>query len=111
MCNHEVVPNYLRTRLDPKVQERLDPLLTKAETVTNEAATKQVTAYTKMTNNLGQVFQHAVDEFDQKSNQRMQPPNKWSPADTASLQTMKHLGRGLAALRNLPNYQIRPPNM
>jgi hypothetical protein len=39
MFNHEIAPNYLRTKLEPDVEEKTQQLTNKAQQVTQDLAT------------------------------------------------------------------------
>ncbi|GFR97754.1 mediator of RNA polymerase II transcription subunit 8 [Elysia marginata] len=50
--SHEVVPDYLRTKPEPEVEDRVQMLTAKASSITQEATQKQLTMLNKITANL-----------------------------------------------------------
>lgn len=52
VVNHEMVPDYLRTKPDLEIEEQEKSLVSKCSTITPEAAVKQVNAMTKLVENI-----------------------------------------------------------
>ncbi|KAK0064950.1 mediator of RNA polymerase II transcription subunit 8, partial [Biomphalaria pfeifferi] len=83
--NHEVVPDYLRTKPEPEVEEKVQLLSVKASSITPEVAQKQLTALNKITSNILDIINASSDEWDKDSNQKNVVPSTSSPQDTLTL--------------------------
>ncbi|CAL1545965.1 unnamed protein product [Lymnaea stagnalis] len=83
--NHEVVPDYLRTKPEPEVEEKVQLLSVKASSITPEVAQKQLTALNKITSNILDIINASSDEWDKDSSQKNSLPPTSVPTETATL--------------------------
>ncbi|XP_075037805.1 mediator of RNA polymerase II transcription subunit 8 [Mixophyes fleayi] len=95
--SHEVVPDHLRTKPDPEVEEQEKQLSTEAARITPEAAQKQVQSMNKMCSNL---LEKLIKE-DRDSDVASLRQNKqtYNPADTNALVAAVAFGKGLSNRR------------
>ncbi|XP_059149410.1 mediator of RNA polymerase II transcription subunit 8-B-like isoform X2 [Physella acuta] len=106
--NHEVVPDYLRTKPEPEVEEKVQLLSVKASSITPEVAQKQLTALNKITSNILDIINASSDEWEKDSSQKNAPPQTSSAQDTAFLIGMITKGTNLR-LDNSGKMQQGPP--
>ncbi|KAK6991194.1 mediator of RNA polymerase II transcription subunit 8 [Biomphalaria glabrata] len=105
--NHEVVPDYLRTKPEPEVEEKVQLLSVKASSITPEVAQKQLTALNKITSNILDIINASSDEWDKDSNQKNVVPSTSSPQDTLTL--ISAITKGSKLRRPDPTMQQCPP--
>ncbi|RUS84244.1 hypothetical protein EGW08_007996 [Elysia chlorotica] len=82
--SHEVVPDYLRTKPDPEVEERVQMLSVKASSITQDATQKQLTMLNKITANLLDTISvpSASDEREKELSLKNALPQTSSQQDT-----------------------------
>ncbi|XP_038049612.1 mediator of RNA polymerase II transcription subunit 8-like [Patiria miniata] len=99
--NHEVVPNYLRTKAEPEVEERELQLKQKAATITPEQAQqKQINSMNKLVNRLLDMVNNAKDDWEgDNTAMRLANLGNSNPADTATLIGAVTTGRNLKPIR------------
>ncbi|BFY99670.1 hypothetical protein BsWGS_02710 [Bradybaena similaris] len=84
--NHEVVPDYLRTKPEPEVEEKVQMLSSKAASITPEVAQKQLTMLNKITSNILDIINASSDDWDKDSaSQKNALPPTSSQQETAML--------------------------
>lgn len=94
VVNHEMVPDYLRTKPDPEIEEFEKNLQIKASTISPEAAVKQVNAMTKLVDNiLNLIKANSARADSEMSRQAMKP--SYVPSETNDLIMAVSSGRGL----------------
>merc|ERR1712110_80932 len=83
--NHEVVPDCLRTKLEPEVEEKVQLLSVKASSIAPEMAQKQLTMLNKITSNILDLINASSDVGDRDSNTKNTLPQTSSAQETAML--------------------------
>lgn len=95
--NHEVAPNYLRTKPMPDVEEKTQQLIAKAQQITQDLAQKQLTNLNKVSSNLLDIINSAKDEWENDSSQKINQPQTSSATDTNTLVGTLLVGKNLRA--------------
>ncbi|XP_066232160.1 mediator of RNA polymerase II transcription subunit 8 isoform X6 [Saccopteryx leptura] len=95
--SHEVVPDHLRTKPDPEVEEQEKQLTTDAARIGADAAQKQIQSLNKMCSNLLE----KISKEERESESGGLRPNKqtFNPADTNALVAAVAFGKGLSNWR------------
>jgi len=83
--NHEVVPDYLRTKPEPEVEDKLTLLSVKASSITLDMAQKQLNMLNKITSNILDLINASSDIGERDTSARNAHPTTSSPADTQML--------------------------
>lgn len=97
IVNHEMVPDYLRTKPDPEIEELEKNLQLKASTITPELAVKQINAMTKMVDHiLATIKANSARADNEMSRQGMRP--SYNPGETNELVMAVGIGRGLGMM-------------
>jgi len=102
--NHEVVPDYLRTKPEPEVEEKLTLLGVKASSITPEMTQKQLTMLNKITSNLLDVINAANEVGDKDASQRNSMPQTSVPQETHML--ISAITKGTKLRRAEPQLQM-----
>lgn len=102
-CNHDLVPDYLRTKPEPEVEEKIQQLINKAGTISADTSQKQLTSLNKITSNLLDIINSAKDEWENDSSQKSAQPSTSSPQETTSL--VGAITKGLRLRRPDPTMQ------
>jgi len=92
--NHEVVPDYLRTKPEPEVEEKTQLLIVKASSITPEMAQKQLTMLNKITSNILDLIDASSDVGDRDSGKNTVPQTS-NPSDTNILLAAVTKGKNL----------------
>ncbi|MEE6495112.1 hypothetical protein FKM82_001956 [Ascaphus truei] len=95
--SHEVVPDHLRTKPDPEVEEQEKQLSTEAARITPEVAQKQVQSMNKMCSNLLEKI--GKEERDSEIGGLRQNKQTYNPTDTHALVAAVAFGKGLSNRR------------
>ncbi|XP_063795405.1 mediator of RNA polymerase II transcription subunit 8 [Pseudophryne corroboree] len=95
--SHEVVPDHLRTKPDPEVEEQEKQLSAEAARITPEAAQKQVQSMNKMCSNLLEKL--IKEDRDSDVGSLRQNKQTYNPADTNALVAAVAFGKGLSNRR------------
>ncbi|KAM8930113.1 mediator of RNA polymerase II transcription subunit 8 [Pelodytes ibericus] len=95
--SHEVVPDHLRTKPDPDVEEQEKQLIAEAARMTPEAAQKQVQGLNKMCSNLLEKI--IKDERESEIGSLRQNKQTYNPTDTNALVAAVAFGKGLSNRR------------
>ncbi|ESP01274.1 hypothetical protein LOTGIDRAFT_186104 [Lottia gigantea] len=113
MCNHEVVPDYLRTKPETDVEEKINQLNTKAGTIPSDNAQKQLNNLNKITSNILDIINSYKEEWDNESKQKTQQPQTSSQAETNTLIAAISMGKGLRLQSQISQQQMQQqmPNM
>ncbi|XP_071053833.1 mediator of RNA polymerase II transcription subunit 8 [Onthophagus taurus] len=92
---HDLVPDYLRTKLEPMAESKMLHFEQKAATVTYENAQKQVAAYQKVVSNIWDIVSKTREEWEVESSSRGNTQQHSSVSDTHLLVTAIGMGKGL----------------
>ncbi|XP_075688779.1 mediator of RNA polymerase II transcription subunit 8 [Rhinoderma darwinii] len=95
--SHEVVPDHLRTKPDPEVEEQEKQLNAEASRITPEVAQKQVQNMNKLCNNLLEKIIKEERESEVASLRQNKPT--YNPTDTNALVVAVAFGKGLSNRR------------
>lgn len=107
VVNHEMVPDYLRTKPDPEIEEFEKNLQIRAATISSDAAVKQINAMTKLVDSiLNTIKTNSARADSEMSRQAIRP--SFSPNDTNELIMAVSNGRGLGAGLQLRGVQMDP---
>ncbi|GFS61528.1 mediator of RNA polymerase II transcription subunit 8 [Trichonephila inaurata madagascariensis] len=107
--NHEIVPDYLRTKPDPEVESREQQFLLKSHSIPMDIAQKQITAITKIVNNILDTVKANRDAWENDSGQRASATQTSSLADTSALICAITVGKGLKPTTGSPKGQPTNP--
>ncbi|XP_067936367.1 mediator of RNA polymerase II transcription subunit 8-A-like [Watersipora subatra] len=92
--NHEVVPDYLRTKQEIDVEQKIKSVSDKTSILTTDATTKQINALNKSTSSLCTHIQSKRDDHRSEEGQR-RIPESYSKQDTKALVAATAHGKGL----------------
>ncbi|XP_028301357.1 mediator of RNA polymerase II transcription subunit 8-like isoform X2 [Gouania willdenowi] len=97
--SHEIVPDYLRTKPDPEVEEQEKQLSAEATRIGPEVAQKQIQALNKLCFNLLEKLNSPREDRDGESSSMRQNKPSFNPADTSALVGAVAFGKGLSKCR------------
>lgn len=103
--SHDLAPDYLRTKLEPDVEQRMLQLEIKAGNMTPDMAQKQVSAFNKVMNHVWDIVSKAREEWESESGSRSGPQQTTSSSDTHLLVSAVSAGKNL----KMPVPQGQPP--
>lgn len=92
---HDLVPDYLRTKLEPQAEQKMMQLEAKAATVNMDTSHKQLTQYTKVISHVWDIANKAREEWESEAGARATQPPSSNTADTHALLAAVYLGKGL----------------
>uniref|UniRef100_A0A8C5WN28 Mediator of RNA polymerase II transcription subunit 8 n=2 Tax=Elapidae TaxID=8602 RepID=A0A8C5WN28_LATLA len=95
--SHEVVPDHLRTKPDPEVEEQEKQLSTDAARIGTDVAQKQIQSLNKMCSNLLEKINK--EDRESESGGLRQNKQTFNPADTNALVAAVAFGKGLSNRR------------
>ncbi|GIX85714.1 mediator of RNA polymerase II transcription subunit 8 [Caerostris extrusa] len=107
--NHEIVPDYLRTKPDPEIEAREQQFALKSHSIPMDMAQKQITAITKIVNNILDTVKANRDAWESDSGQRASATQTSSLADTSALIMAITHGKGLKPASGSPKGQPTNP--
>ncbi|KFM62173.1 Mediator of RNA polymerase II transcription subunit 8, partial [Stegodyphus mimosarum] len=107
--NHEIVPDYLRTKPDPEIEAREQQYILKCNTMPMDMAQKQITAINKIVNNILDTVKANRDAWENDSGQRASATQTSSLADTTALILAINCGKGLKPPTGSPKGQPSNP--
>ncbi|CAH1772744.1 unnamed protein product, partial [Owenia fusiformis] len=93
--NHEVVPDYLRTKPLPGADEKQLQISTKTGMPPQDIIQKQVANLNKISSNLVELITSSREEWESEQNTKSQLPQTTSQDDTHSLIGATNFGKGL----------------
>ncbi|XP_035621115.1 mediator of RNA polymerase II transcription subunit 8-like isoform X1 [Oncorhynchus keta] len=97
--SHEIVPDHLRTKPDPEVEEQEKQLSAEAARIGPEVAQKQIQTLNKLCSNLLEKLNNPRDDRDADSAAIRQNKPSFNPADTNALVAAVGFGKGLSKCR------------
>lgn len=108
LVNHEMVPDYLRTKPDPEIEEFEKNLQIKASTITPDAAVKQINAMNKLVDNtINTIRANSARADSEMSRQSVKP--SFHNNDTNELIMAISNGKSLRMSHRMTN-QLGPTN-
>lgn len=106
--NHDTAPEYLRTKFEPEIENRLKSISQKASSIAPEQAQKQITAANKISQNMTEMIRSQREECQNELNRNVITPS-FNTADTYQLVAALFLGKGLRPGQDMP--PMKPMNM
>ncbi|KAJ8279397.1 hypothetical protein COCON_G00064630 [Conger conger] len=97
--SHEIVPDHLRTKPDPEVEEQEKQLSAEAARIGPDVAQKQIQTLNKLCSNLLEKLNNPREDRDTESAAMRQNKPSFNPADTTALVAAVGFGKGLAKCR------------
>lgn len=107
--NHDTVPIYLRTKLEPDIENRLNTFQTKANSIAVDQAQKQIQLANKISQNMVELIRNHKEEWENDSKNTM--PQTYSSNDTCLLSAAIFNGKGLRPGTELNVQKLPPVNM
>ncbi|KAH1007626.1 hypothetical protein HUJ04_004838 [Dendroctonus ponderosae] len=102
--SHDLVPPYLRTKLEPMAEQKMIQLELKAQHLQVENAQKQMAAYQKVVSHVWDIVSKAREEWEVEASSRAGTQQNSNQADTHLLVAAVGMGKGLKMGSN-PNGQ------
>ncbi|KAJ8375261.1 hypothetical protein SKAU_G00058410 [Synaphobranchus kaupii] len=97
--SHEIVPDHLRTKPDPEVEEQEKQLSAEAARIGPDVAQKQIQTLNKLCSNLLEKLNNPREDRETESAAMRQNKPSFNPADTTALVAAVGFGKGLAKCR------------
>ncbi|XP_041359568.1 mediator of RNA polymerase II transcription subunit 8-like [Gigantopelta aegis] len=97
--NHEVAPDYLRTKPDADAEVVVNEMSSKVASISSDAAMKQLVSLNKVTSNILDLLNSAREQWDKDASQRTAQPQTSSLTDTHMLIAALQFGKGLRLRR------------
>ncbi|XP_052080141.1 mediator of RNA polymerase II transcription subunit 8-B-like [Mytilus californianus] len=97
--NHEVVPDYLRTKPEPEVEDKVQIVVQKSAAMQADMAQKQLNSMNKITSNLLDIINSNKEELESEANQKAQMAQTYSSTDTSTMVAAMMFGKGLKSIR------------
>ncbi|KAH0944974.1 hypothetical protein HN011_008811 [Eciton burchellii] len=92
---HDLVPDYLRTKLEPQAEQKMMQLEAKAANVNIDTSHKQLAQYTKVISHVWDIANKAREEWESEAGSRTTQAQTSSTADTHALVAAVGMGKGL----------------
>ncbi|XP_024134910.1 mediator of RNA polymerase II transcription subunit 8 isoform X2 [Oryzias melastigma] len=96
--SHEIVPDHLRTKPDPEVEEQEKQLSAEAGRIGQEVAQKQIQALNKLCSNILEKLNNPREDREAEASVR-QNKASFNPTDTSALVAAVAFGKGLSKCR------------
>lgn len=93
--SHDLVPDYLRTKLEPMAEQKMLQLEHKAQNLQYDNAQKQIAAYQKVVSHVWDIVSKAREEWEVEASSRGSTQQNSSVADTHLLVAAVGMGKGL----------------
>ena len=93
--SHDIVPDYLRTKPAPLAEQKMLQNEQKANSLTNEAASKQVAQYNKVVSHVLEIVSKQREDWEIDSSSRAGIQQTSSISDTHALVAAVGMGKGL----------------
>lgn len=97
--SHEIVPDHLRTKPDPEVEEQEKQLAVEAARIGPEAAQKQIQTLNKLCSTLLEKLNNPRDDRDGEGSAIRQNKPSFNSNDTSALVAAVAFGKGLSKCR------------
>lgn len=107
---HDLVPDYLRTKLEQDLEVKIQQFQNKANQLTFETSQKQITAFNKVLNHVLDIVNKSREEWESEAGSRSGIGQTSLLNDTHTLVSAISLGKALKAMppQNVPS---GPPGM
>ena len=92
---HDLVPDYLRTKPDPTIEQKIRSYEAKGSNLTYDAAHKQVAQFNKVIHHISEIANKAREEWESETGSRATQAQTSSTADTQLLVNATGSGKGL----------------
>ncbi|XP_025074689.1 mediator of RNA polymerase II transcription subunit 8 isoform X2 [Pogonomyrmex barbatus] len=92
---HDLVPDYLRTKLEPQAEQKMMQLEAKAANVNIDTSHKQLAQYTKVISHVWDIMNKIRDEWESDVSTKATQTQTSSAADTHALLAAVGMGKGL----------------
>ncbi|XP_076655339.1 mediator complex subunit 8 [Halictus rubicundus] len=92
---HDLVPDYLRTKVEPQAEQKMIQLEAKAANLNYETSHKQVAQYTKVISHIWDIANKAREEWESEAGSRATQAQTSSTADTHALVAAVGMGKSL----------------
>lgn len=102
MFNHDLVPDYLRTKPDPEVEAKHQQYETRAASVPPDTAMKNVNVIEKITRETLKHITREKEEIESKASSRAEMDKTSSLEDTLALVGAISMGKGLRDAPQMP---------
>ncbi|KAM7288034.1 mediator of RNA polymerase II transcription subunit 8 [Ixodes scapularis] len=109
--NHEVVPDYLRTKPDPEIEAAELQVTSKASLLSLDTAQKQIAALNKAANTILDGVKNLQENWESNSGQRGTIAQTSSLQDTNALIAALSVGKGLRPSLGSPKSQSPLPQV
>lgn len=110
--NHEMVPNYLRTKPEPEIEEKERILYQRSHSISVDAGQKQITQINKIANSVIESVKTARDEWDNnETHMKASQHQTSSVTDTNIIIAAMSSGKGLRAGTEMPSGPKPGPQM
>ncbi|CAN8028678.1 unnamed protein product, partial [Ixodes persulcatus] len=109
--NHEVVPDYLRTKPDPEIEAAELQVTSKASLLSLDTAQKQIAALNKAANTILDGVKNLQENWESNSGQRGSIAQTSSLQDTNALIAALSVGKGLRPSLGSPKSQSPLPQV
>ncbi|XP_007244222.2 mediator of RNA polymerase II transcription subunit 8 [Astyanax mexicanus] len=97
--SHEIVPDHLRTKPDPEVEEQEKQLSVEAARIGPEVAQKQIQTMNKLCSSLLEKLNNPRDDREAETAAIRQNKPSFNPTDTTALVAAVGFGKGLSKCR------------
>ncbi|XP_074650420.1 mediator of RNA polymerase II transcription subunit 8-like [Tubulanus polymorphus] len=116
--DHALVPDYLRTKPEPEIEEKIHAYSNRAHILSVDNLQKQINGLNKVSNHMIDTIQSSRDDWESEISQKSAQPQTSSLTDTNALIAAVSFGKGLKQLRRsdsftgMPDMTVRgPPQM
>ncbi|XP_059087970.1 mediator of RNA polymerase II transcription subunit 8-like [Tigriopus californicus] len=96
--SHDLVPHYLRTNPDPDVQSKHQGYESRASSLSQDTATKQLSVMEKIMRETGKTINREKDDMDSRASNRAEIEKTCTIEDTYGLVATVSLGKGLKSV-------------
>ncbi|XP_054163638.1 mediator of RNA polymerase II transcription subunit 8-B-like [Oppia nitens] len=95
--NHDMVPDYLRTKPEPEIEAKENAILSKAFNLNSDQSHKQITSANKIVTNITEMIKNNREEWETETNRQNQTQTCLM-TDTSTLLAAITFGKGLKTM-------------